>query len=76
MNDPITELSCRAVGLAAPRPLIASGVNGHSARKKILEEIAFHHTSASGSKSADRGGSALPSFLLFKFFIFLSRPFA
>jgi len=37
-------------------------VNGHSEQEKILEEIAFHHTSASGSNSADHGGSALPSF--------------
>jgi hypothetical protein len=30
---------------------------------KIPEEFAFHHTSPSGPKSADHGGSALPFFL-------------
>jgi hypothetical protein len=41
-------------------------VNCPSSRKNILEEAAFHHISASGPKSADRSGSTLPSFFLFK----------
>jgi hypothetical protein len=61
---------------AAPRPLVAIGVNSPSSRKNILEEAAFHRITASWVKSADSGGSALPSFLLFKIFILLSRPFA
>jgi hypothetical protein len=39
----------------------------------IINSSTYH---ADGDKSADHGGSALPSFLLFKIFILLSRPFA
>jgi hypothetical protein len=42
------------------RPLVASGVNSYGTQRKIPEEVAFHHTSASGPKSAGRGGPALP----------------
>ena len=49
-------------------------ISGLRSQVSALSSSSTYH--AGGDKWADRGGSALPSFILFKFFIFLSRPFA
>ena len=60
------------LGRRAP-PTLALRVRCDVFGNFLLRALTIH---ADGDKWADHGGSALPSFLLFKIFILLSRPFA